>query len=416
MQTILREVKLHKIQDQFSSSPASYRGFVGGRGAGKSWIGAFDLLMRAKAGRTYLVGSPTGILMNDTTYPTFKAIAMALGLFVSEKLTPYPNVTIVAEEGTALVRFRTAEDPERMRGPNLSGVWLDEASLMDEAAYTVCIGSLREAGEQGWLSATFTPKGLNSWTYRVFGKNTADTAIFHASTRANPFNPPGFHDKLAHQYGPALAQQELEGVFCDVAGAEFPSDWFPDSHWVPAFPDELTLRVMYLDPSLGSEATPIASKGGVKRLGDYSAYVMLARDKQGMLYASADLARRPTTQIVSDGIQLARDFQPLDAFGVESNTFQRLLADDLIRQSRERGIALPIYNVTNNTKKEDRIRRITPYLSRGLIRWVERPGTRLMVQQLREFPMGEFDDGPDALEGVLRIANEVMNGRQRGIR
>jgi hypothetical protein len=39
-----------------------------------------------------------------------------------------------------------------------------------------------------------------------------------------------------------------------------------------------------------------------------------------------------------------------------------------------------------------------------------------MVQQLREFPMGEFDDGPDALEGALRIANEVMNGRQRGIR
>lgn len=400
-----REVVLHRAQMAFTDSPANYRGYVGGRGSGKSFAGAFDLLMRAKRDRTYLVGSPTGILMQDTTYPTFKALAENLGLWVGAKLTPYPNVTIVADDGEALIRFRTAEDPERMRGPNLSGVWLDEASLMDREAYMVCIGSLREAGEQGWLSATFTPKGLSNWTYEVFGKDKANTAIFHSTTRDNPFNPEGFHEQLFHEYGPARARQELDGAFCDVEGAEFPGEWFRDDLWVSAFPEHMTLRVMYLDPSLGKDAAK----------GDYSAYVQLGRDPTGILYVSADLARRPTTQIVSDGIRLARGFTPLDAFGVETNAFQRLLADDLLRQSREQGIALPIYHVTNTTNKQDRIRRLTPYLSRGIVRFVEGPGTRLLVQQLREFPMGGHDDGPDGLEGALHVATEVVNGKKRRI-
>src|SRR5690242_19387870 len=48
------------------------------------------------------------------------------------KLTPYPNVVLSTG---ATIRFQTAEDPEKMWGPNLSGVWLDEASLMHHQAY-----------------------------------------------------------------------------------------------------------------------------------------------------------------------------------------------------------------------------------------------------------------------------------------
>jgi hypothetical protein len=37
--------------------------------------------------------------------------------------------------------------------------------------------------------------------------------------------------------------------------------------------------------------------------------------------------------------------------------------------------------------------------------------TRLLVEQLRDFPAAAHDDGPDALEMALRLAEEVWYGR-----
>jgi hypothetical protein len=36
------------------------------------------------------------------------------------------------------------------------------------------------------------------------------------------------------------------------------------------------------------------------------------------------------------------------------------------------------------------------------------PGTRLLVEQLREFPIAAHDDGPDALEMSLRLAETYL--------
>lgn len=405
-QTVTREVELHQAQNDFCESPALYRGFVGGRGSGKSWAGAFDLLCRAKEKRTYLVGSPTGILLQDTTFPTFKELATALGLWGSVKLTPYPNVTLTTGE---TIRFRTAEDPERMRGPNLSGVWLDEASLMPEAAYTIAIASLREAGEQGWLSATFTPKGTLHWTYERFGKAVPDTALFRARTRDNPFNPPGFEATLAKQYSPIFARQELGGEFVSLEGAEFPPEWFPDSIWFDDWPRDITLRVIALDPSKGKTGHS-----------DYSAFVLLVRTTDGTLWVEADLDRRPTTRIVTDGLALAARFAretggPLDGFGVESDAFQEVLADEFVRQSKAAGIMLPIYKLgSGGVPKENRIRAAaTPHLNEGNLRFRDTPGTRLLVRQLMEFPVGEYDDGPDALAYARKLAIHLWNGKPR---
>ena len=36
------------------------------------------------------------------------------------------------------------------------------------------------------------------------------------------------------------------------------------------------------------------------------------------------------------------------------------------------------------------------------------PGTLLLVDQLREFPVGDHDDGPDATEMAIRLAAELL--------
>src|SRR5262249_6672144 len=130
--------------------------------------------------------------------------------------------------------FRSAQDPERLRGPNLSGVWLDEASLMRREAYDIAIACLRQNNKMGWLSATFTPKGKKHWTFDVFGKETPDTFLVRSTTGQNPFLPPEFERAVRDQYTAALAAQELGGEFLDEAGYLFARGWFEIVDSVPA--------------------------------------------------------------------------------------------------------------------------------------------------------------------------------------
>jgi len=392
---IRQRFRLHRAQLAFRRSSALYRGFGGGIGAGKSFVGAFDLIRRAGPGRLYMAAAPTYPMMRDASLRTFLALARELCF-----LRGFAKGDMTATLGNgAEVLFRSTDDPERLRGPNLSGVWLDEASLMPREAWDITIGRLREQGRQGWASATFTPKGRSHWTYEVFGKRSPGTELFHAATKDNPHLPAKFEAALREQYAGLLADQELGGLFVDVAGAEWPPAYFPASMWFDDWPEHLAVRVMALDPSKGKDA----------RAGDFSAWVLLGLDGDGVLWCEADLARRPSSQIVEDGLDLARRFRP-DVVSVEVNQFQELLADDLARQSQSRGVMLPVAGVDNRINKLVRIRRLGPYLCRGNLRFRRTPGTELLVQQLREFPESDHDDGPDALEMAVRAMVELTAG------
>jgi predicted phage terminase large subunit-like protein len=177
------------------------------------------------------VVAPTYPMLRDATFRTFRALADALGQWLPGG---WRRTDFVVEcragdgRGTAEVLFRSADDPDRLRGPNLSGVWLDEASLTPPEVYEVLLGRLRESGAMGWMTATFTPKGKGHWTYEVFGRGTdnPDAALVHCRTADNPFLAQEFVDVTARQFGGLRALQELEGLFVDPAGAVFRRDWF----------------------------------------------------------------------------------------------------------------------------------------------------------------------------------------------
>jgi predicted phage terminase large subunit-like protein len=164
----------------------------------------------------------------------------------------------------------------------------------------------------------------------------------------------------------------------------------------------LAVKTLALDPSKGTDS----------RRGDFSALVALGVDRQGMLYVEADLARRPTPQIVADGVEWFRRFRP-DAFGIEANQFQDLLAGQFEAEFRRQGLlgARP-WPIDNHTNKLVRIRRLGPYLAGKRLRFkTGSPGTRLLLEQLQQFPVADHDDGPDALEMAIRLAAELLHGR-----
>jgi phage terminase large subunit-like protein len=317
----------------------------------------------------------------------------------SVRLTPYPtaHLSIGAE-----VRFRTAEDPEKLRGPDLSGVWLDEASLMTQAAFDVAIGCLREQSRQGWLSATFTPRGLSHWTYHIFGGATPrpQTAVFHATSHDNPFLPEGFAAGLVQQYGSLRAMQEVGGRFLHIEGAEWPPDYFADHIWFTDWPapDTIARSVLAIDPSKG------------KLQGDYQALVLLRLDREGHFWVDAEAVKVDEVRLLALSLELIERWAP-DITVVETNGAGFYLLNQLSRSS-VRGLRPAVVGRHHGSEQSKVTRintRLTSQWARGTIH-VRRgaPGTRLLVEQARDWPEGEYDDLLDALEMGMELLGQLV--------
>lgn len=123
-----------------------------------------------------------------------------------------------ANVGHGEVLFRSADDPERLRGPNLSWAYVDEAALCHELTWPIVIGRLREGGKAGPCWLTTTPKGRN-WVWREFVKQRRDNYIlFRARTADNPYLAPEFLTDLEAAYTGDFARQELHGEFVAFEG------------------------------------------------------------------------------------------------------------------------------------------------------------------------------------------------------
>jgi len=195
----------------------------------------------------------------------------------------------------------------------------------------------------------------------------------------------------------ALYQQDPQAA----GGTEFPADYFGPWLWVPAeeWPsqEERGATVLAVDPSRGREDAA----------SDYAAIVWAAMHRhRDEVFVDGDLEVRTPSQTLDRVLDLFDRLRP-DFLAVETNQFQILFAHELERRGREGfKISLPLVYVQNYLPKILRVRRLGPWLAARQLRFADSRGARLIVDQLREFPLGRHDDGPDALEMALRILTE----------
>src|SRR5262249_22500617 len=160
-----------------------------------------------------------------------------------------------------------------------------------------------EGGTRGWLSVTTTPRGLSSWVYEVFGRERPDVAVFHASTRQNPFLPPDFAHEIRLQYGNNLrAAQELDGRFVHVSGAAWDESYFLESIWFgpddwPTH-DQVVRSVLAIDTSKG------------KLTGDYQALVLARLDKAARFWIDAEAIRVDEVRLLQRALELIEEWNP----------------------------------------------------------------------------------------------------------
>lgn len=272
--------KLTRKQAEFDRLQTHIKGFVGGRGVGKTEVGAHYLLKHAQPGDPALVVSPDYNVIQDTTWPTFQRVAEQTGQWLHGVKSPTPRAWFRPLRGgePCLVVFRSAEKPDKLRGGSWALIWYDEASIMCHEAFTYSIPALRWRGQEGTILITMTPKGVGHWTFSLFFaeidegereildddedqldllddpsryrqingrwyRQRENTGIVQAHSRENPFLPQTYEHDIGLHLSNALKQQELAGEFINLGGLYFRREWFERVNDVP----RRAQRVRYYD-------------------------------------------------------------------------------------------------------------------------------------------------------------------------
>ncbi len=148
-----------------------------------------------------------------------------------------------------------------------------------------------------------------------------------------------------------------------------------------------------VDPSLG--------KLGKSR--DPSAILVggWCRDTMTLDVVEASITKRLPDRIIEDVLALHAQYRCL-LWAVEAVQYQEFLRTELIRRAAERRMVIPAKGVVPHADKALRIESLHPYFAQGRIRL--HPSQRTLIEQLRHFPLGDHDDGPDALHMLWEIA------------
>ena len=222
------EIELTRTQMDFIKCDDQFSAFIGGIGSGKTFAGCVkDLVNAARPGTLGLVTAPTYPMLKDATLRTFQHIAGdTIAAFNKSDL-------IMSIKGGGEILFRSADNPDRLRGANLHWAHMDEGALCPAGTYEIIIGRLRADGKAGKLWITTTPNGRN-WLYH----RREEIKLFHSRTQDNPYLSPDFVQSLERSYSGDFAKQELGGEFITLEGMVY-GDFREDVHVRERNPEEM---------------------------------------------------------------------------------------------------------------------------------------------------------------------------------
>ena len=162
----------------------------------------------------------------------------------------------------------------------------------------------------------------------------------------------------------------------------------------------------WTDPSVGA---------GEKHC--YKATICGGITDEGVIYIFRARIRKESVSRMVDGMYMVYiAYNPSYMF-FEDNGGQALLSEVLAAKAEREGFHIPHKAVTNSINKETRIEgTLSAPIENGVIRFLKTdPDQKELIDQLLQFPDGEYVDGPDALEGLVRKLFETARKRRAGM-
>ena len=213
--------------------------FLGGIGSGKTHIVSRVAIIKALRNgpgepgnpQMYIVGAPSNKIIRDATFKRYlsylKSIERANGRSLIRKYATSDQHRYIALHGDILFQFLTLRDPDTYAGPDISGFHIDEAALLERgtAAWHAMVDRLRDsrAAEMFGLCST-SPRGLVG-VVQHFKEQTddhnPDFFTVTSSTWDNPFNPPGYVERLMAGRSKRAVRQQIFATLEGFEGAVY---------------------------------------------------------------------------------------------------------------------------------------------------------------------------------------------------
>jgi predicted phage terminase large subunit-like protein len=323
-------------------------------------------------------------MLQDATLLTFLELTRAGNVLRSFNKADMEAVLV----NNTRILFRSADDPDRLRGPNLGWFFIDEGALCTQDTWLILLARLREAPGRAWICTT--PRGYD-WLYETFVKTESpDYVVVKSSTRDNVFLPESFVERLQSQYTHQWQQQEIEGEFCELEGTLFKRQWFQIVEHAP----EGLKWSRYWDLAAST-----------KTAADFSASARVALDKD-----SGDVFIRDLIKLKAEWPDVRRTIintalgESGVALGIESAMHGLAAVQELLRLPELVNVSLKSIRVD-----KDKVSRALPIASRaeqGKVKLVRGEWIGDFIDEATSFPHGQHDDQIDACSGAFQMITE----------
>jgi len=190
----------------------------------------------------------------------------------------------------------------------------------------------------------------------------------------------------------------------DSASLDWPAELFdgmlvPADHWMRGATQ--LFRVLAVDPSRGVSDS----------VGDFNGFADTTFDRSGKLWVQPQLHRLMLPQVEDTIVGMCKQTK-YDACLIETNGIGDLLCANVLEKAKAQGVYVPLYRHNSTENKQVRIRLgLTRLLMDHKIKVHSgSQGARLLIDQLKAFPSGEFDDGPDSVDLSRRMIDQLLSG------
>ncbi len=329
----------------------------------------------------------------------------------------------------ATLAFRHLQEVGHLQGSEFHFIGVDELAEVEENDYLYLFARLRAKATSSIprrMRATSNPVGPGvEWVYRRFLMEgpPAGRVFIPARLEDNPhLDQAGYRASLAQL--PWFLREPLEQGRWDTrpSGGLFLPTWFEHSIVeYPRLPGDLAL-CRFWDLA--------ATKGRVGADPDYTAGVLMGRDREGVLYvldvARAQASDLEAAELIARAAEADRHLAhsrgwpfPVICIEEEPGASSRYLIGEF---RRHRLAGFEVRGARPRGSKEDRARPLSALAEAGELRLLRGPWNRAFLDELCAFPLGGHDDQVDALSGAYghltqngtdghaRIRRAIMGG------
>ncbi len=384
-----------------------------GRGAGKTRAAAENLAWWAweQPNTRWLVSAPTSADLRGTCFEGDSGLLSVIPPKLVQKYnSSLHELTLV---NGSLIKGIPASEPERFRGPQFHGGWLDELAAWEylQEAWDMIQFGIR-LGQHTKLIASTTPKP-KPVVMDLIDREGDDVVISRASTYSNIKNlAPSFQKQIMQYEGTKLGRQEIYAEIIDPEeGGIVKREWFkmwPNGKPFPKFE--------YILQSVDCAASE-------KTINDPTAHITFGvfKPEDGAMCAMVIDCWQDHLQYPDLRPKILDEYETVYGEGKNKKRVDILLIEDksagisLIQDLRRAGVPVIPYN-PGRADKIQRLSIVANIIKAGRV-WIPESGNRKgyvrdwaegMVSQICSFPEGAaHDDFVDAMSQALRYLRDA---------